>query len=263
MTNLALQSYIDLAQKRSTQAFKYAIPLALLVAAMFYLFPGIDLAASGWFYDHQLRAQQIANVLNHPGTDLSINTGFSLATSRFLIFIYAAVDVLSRAALIISMLLCVFFAIRKNARFLPALIVALSLIAGPILAVNGGLKEHWGRARPRDVVQFGGTQQFTPAWVISDQCSHNCSFVTGHGAAAFAVTIGFFVSRRKAWLTGGLLFGGLIGLTRMMNGAHFLSDVTFSFFVVFISAAFVAFIVSKAWPVKQGVLNKLIDENAS
>ncbi|HSH98390.1 MAG TPA: phosphatase PAP2 family protein [Methyloradius sp.] len=255
MTNLALQSYIDLAQKRSIQALKYAIPLALLLAAMFYLFPSIDLATSGWFYDHQLRLHQLANALSQPETDLSINTGFPLATSRFLIFVYAAVDVLSRAALIISMLLCVFFAIRKNARFLPALIVTLSLIAGPILAVNGGLKEHWGRARPRDVVQFGGTQKFTPAWVISDQCTHNCSFVTGHGAAAFAVTIGFFVSRRKAWLAGGLVFGGLIGLTRMMNGAHFLSDVTFSFFVVFIAAALVAFIVSKVWPVKQGVLN--------
>jgi lipid A 4'-phosphatase len=118
------------------------------------------------------------------------------------------------------------------------------LIVGPMLAVNAGLKESWGRARPRDVVEFGGAHKFTPAWIISDQCSHNCAFTSGHAAAGFSLCIGFFVSRRKIWLNGGLLFGGLVSLSRMMNGAHFFSDVLFSFFVVFISAAIVTWLLA-------------------
>ena len=134
--------------------------------------------------------------------------------------------------------------LKKDAKAFCAAIVMLSLLAGPLIAVNGVVKEHWGRARPRTVQQFDGKQQFTPAWIIADQCEHNCSFTSGHAAAGFALCVGFFVSRRKIWLNSGLILGVLVGLTRMMNGAHFLSDVIFSFFIVFIVAAIVAYIIS-------------------
>jgi lipid A 4'-phosphatase len=42
------------------------------------------------------------------------------------------------------------------------LLFALGL--GPGLLVNGVLKSYWGRARPYDVIQFGGKKEFTPAF---------------------------------------------------------------------------------------------------
>ena len=106
-----------------------------------------------------------------------------------------------------------------------------TLALGPGLVVNGILKEHWGRARPREVVAFGGDKQFTKAFVLSDQCETNCSFVSGEASLGFYGLAFMFVARRrrrKTIATASLLTGLLIGLVRMSLGAHFLSDVIFA-----------------------------------
>ena len=59
---------------------------------------------------------------------------------------------------------------------LPLAFFILSGALGPGLVVNAGFKEHWQRARPYEVVNFGGTEQFTRAGLITDQCDNNCSF---------------------------------------------------------------------------------------
>ena len=114
------------------------------------------------------------------------------------------------------------------------LLVVLAI--GPGLIVNGILKEHWGRARPRDVVEFGGDHRFTPAIVISDQCERNCSFTAGHPSAGFALAaLGYaYMSRRRRWavFAAATGFGLLVGLARVAAGGHFLSDVLFSGFIV-------------------------------
>ncbi len=107
----------------------------------------------------------------------------------------------------------------------------LTLALGPGLLVNGILKQHWGRARPREVVAFGGDKQFTNAFVFSDQCKSNCSFVSGEASLGFFGLAFMFVvpgRRRKTIATASLLTGLLIGLVRMGVGAHFLSDVIFA-----------------------------------
>jgi lipid A 4'-phosphatase len=117
-----------------------------------------------------------------------------------------------------------------------AALLLIVLAIGPGLIVNGILKEHWGRARPRDVTQFGGTRSFTPALVIADQCERNCSFSAGHPSAGFALAaLGYaYLSRRRR--RGAILaatgFGLLIGFARVAAGAHFLSDVLFSGLIV-------------------------------
>lgn len=116
-----------------------------------------------------------------------------------------------------------------------AAFLLLSLALGPGIAVDVGLKDHWGRARPRDLVEFGGTRSFTSAFQPADQCADNCSFVSGHAALAFGfVCFAFVVSgrrRRGAFLAVGA-FGAAVGAMRMVQGAHFLSDVIFAGFVV-------------------------------
>lgn len=105
----------------------------------------------------------------------------------------------------------------------------LTLGLGPGLLVNTVIKNHSGRARPVHVQEFGGDKKFTPAFVISDQCKRNCSFVSGDAALGyFGLAFVFVVRRRKIIACAGVLAGTLLGLVRMAQGAHFLSDVIFA-----------------------------------
>jgi len=114
----------------------------------------------------------------------------------------------------------------------------LVLIIGPGLVVNVVFKDHWGRARPGRIEEFGGVQKFTRAFVISDQCQKNCSFVSGHASIGFYfVAFGFiWRAHRKKIIAGAALYGALIGLARIMRGVHYLSDIVFAFFFVYITA---------------------------
>jgi len=98
---------------------------------------------------------------------------------------------------------------------------------GPGLLVNSGFKDNWQRARPYQVENFGGAQQFTRATVMTDQCNNNCSFVSGHVACGFFLASVMLVqrSRRVAWGIAGVVSGLTIGFARMADGAHWLSDV--------------------------------------
>jgi lipid A 4'-phosphatase len=100
---------------------------------------------------------------------------------------------------------------------------------GTGIIANATFKDHWGRARPSQIVEFGGDKQFTPAFVIADQCPRNCSFVSGDAAFAFG-TLGFalLAGRRPRYVAAALTFGALIGFGRMLAGGHFLSDVVFA-----------------------------------
>ena len=123
--------------------------------------------------------------------------------------------------------------LRANRARLGYLLVVLLL--GPGLLVNGLLKNEVGRARPSDVIQFGGEHQFTRAFLPAQECSRNCAFVSGHAALGFyPVAVGFaFPRRRRAWLVGGIGFGALAGLMRIIQGKHYLSDVVFAFFAIY------------------------------
>ncbi len=106
-----------------------------------------------------------------------------------------------------------------------------SLVVGPGLIANALFKENWGRARPRQVTEFGGAAEFSPPLVLSDQCSSNCSFVSGDASMAFvllAVALVLPPKRRALGVSGALGFGLFIGLIRVVQGAHFFSDVVFA-----------------------------------
>lgn len=121
-----------------------------------------------------------------------------------------------------------FFGLSRAAVFYLTLVFLL----GPGLLVNGGLKEHWGRARPSQITEFGGVKHYTPPLLISDQCDHNCSFVSGEASVGFAfAAFGFAAANprmRRVGLAAGLGLGSAFGLLRMAQGGHFLSDVFFA-----------------------------------
>jgi membrane-associated PAP2 superfamily phosphatase/4-amino-4-deoxy-L-arabinose transferase-like glycosyltransferase len=123
------------------------------------------------------------------------------------------------------------------------LFVAICLCAGP--GFNLLLKDHWGRPRPKQIVEFGGHRQFAPAIVPARNCERSCSFVSGEAATSFLPFLaGSALFPRYAILlvVAGTLSGITAGLVRVSQGAHFLSDIVFAGFfmaaVVFIAYHF-------------------------
>jgi lipid A 4'-phosphatase len=111
------------------------------------------------------------------------------------------------------------------------LFLAACLAAGAGLVANLVLKDHWGRARPAQIVEFGGTKAFSPPLLIADQCQRNCSFVSGEASSTFVTFYAGAVlvpQWSAALVVVGTLAGLATGLIRMSQGAHFLSDVIFA-----------------------------------
>ncbi len=131
----------------------------------------------------------------------------------------------------------IYFGYKKKFLSSSAFLLLISLIIGPGLIVNYGLKEHFGRARPRHVLEFGGSKSFTPAGIISDQCNHNCSFSSGHAAMGYYFTIFSYITPpqyKTASFIVGVILGSVIGIGRVIQGGHFLSDVVYSGLIIFL-----------------------------
>src|SRR5690606_16584088 len=108
------------------------------------------------------------------------------------------------------------------------LFLAACLAAGPGLVANLVLKDNWGRARPKHVVEFGGTKAFTPPLVIAGQCPRNCSFVSGEASSTclpLDAAAALFPQWSVPLVIAGTVGGLATGLVRMSQGAHFLSDI--------------------------------------
>ncbi len=112
------------------------------------------------------------------------------------------------------------------------LFLLLSVALGPGLLVNAVFKDHWGRPRPRDIVEFGGPLHYRVAPLPGGE--GGSSFPCGHCSVGFLYAAGWWVWRRRrpAWAWGslavGLAAGFALGLGRMAAGGHFLSDVIWS-----------------------------------
>ena len=110
--------------------------------------------------------------------------------------------------------------------------IALSTALVPGFIVNTVLKDHWGRARPNQIAAFGGTREFSPAPLPAAQCPRNCSFPSGHAALGFSLVAFALLlppgPARRCGVAAAVGFGALVGLARIAQGAHFLSDVVYA-----------------------------------
>ncbi len=117
----------------------------------------------------------------------------------------------------------------------------LVLIIGPGLIVNTVFKSHFGRPRPNQTVDFGGTQPFHAVLEPGESTQHR-SFPSGHASMGFYWFCLFFICRRHggklcSWfLLLALVHGGLMGFARMAQGAHFPSDILWSGAFVYFTA---------------------------
>ncbi len=118
--------------------------------------------------------------------------------------------------------------------------LALVMLLGPGLLINTVLKDHWGRPRPRNLTDFGGKYRYEKLLQI-DPSSPGKSFPCGHASMGFYLFIPWFVLRKKhkVWaavsLATGIVAGLLIGLARIAQGGHWLSDVIVAGLLVYLT----------------------------
>ena len=193
---------------------------------IFWFYPQIDLLTSALFYAPE--------------------KGFFLAGNSLVLLSYqlfARLQFLVLGALLLAWITAQWIpAFRSRGQSRAAIYLFLLLLIGPGLLVNGALKENWGRARPREVTEFGGPQTFTPALIPAAQCDTNCSFVSGHAALGFYLIGVAWVTRQRRWLLAGIVLGALVGAGRIMQGGHFLGDIVFSFWTVYFTADLLAWL---------------------
>ncbi len=192
-------------------------------AAIFYFDPTLDLKFSSLFYK--------------PGE------GFYMKDELWVRLIYRSAPVICSLFIVAASIagLRKFIQVKSfNLRHYKKIIyVTLVCLLGPGLLVHTVFKDHFGRPRPHQVEQFGGNAHFQRPYVISNECAQNCSFPSGHasvGYMLFAVAF-LYTGWKRISLSALAIFLGLgIGLARVIQGGHFLSDIIFAGSVVYIVA---------------------------
>ncbi|MGK0445260.1 MAG: lipid A 4'-phosphatase [Bermanella sp.] len=193
----------------------WAIPLFVLVSIFFYAVPQFDLWVAGLFWQPEV--------------------GFELNQNPVVQFIYVVFRYMPHflvPALLILLILPWFKPSLKPSRKYTGFLLVV-LLVGPGIIVHPILKDNWDRPRPRDIQQFGGQAQFSPAFVMADEPGNNQSFASGHAAMGFFFMAFAWVLRQRRYLLGGLLIGAIVSLGRIVQGGHFVSDIVTAGFIVY------------------------------
>lgn len=154
-------------------------------------------------------------------------------------FIFNSVPV----AVVINYISCIILFCYNKFRFNKSLIyIIVAGLLGPGLIVNGVLKEYVGRARPKEIIEFCGTKRFTKPFVLSNQCITNCSFPSGHAAFAYYLTVwaALFYNKRRELTLLFIMYGSIVGIGRVMQGGHFISDVAAACFIILVLNKFLS-----------------------
>ncbi len=206
-----------------------ALAIAVVAGLAFGLFPELDLAVARHF---------------HAYIDSS-NNAFAWRISRPVMLVrniglwVGAVLVAPAVGALVLKLILPERKMLVSGRAIVFLIATMALAPG--LLVNVVLKDHWGRPRPIDVTEFGGTQHFVAWWDRRGDCPNNCSFVSGDAAGAFW-TIAPATLAPPQWRAlaygAALVLGAGMAAFRVMAGAHFVSDVVlagvFTFLIIWL-----------------------------
>ncbi len=113
-------------------------------------------------------------------------------------------------------------------------LLVLAVAFGPGLVVNGVVKSLWGRPRPAQSDVFGGPRPYRQWWQPGAMGGGR-SLPSGHAAMGYILVVGVYLVPRsrptwQRWLPlgGALAYGSLLGVTRIVQGGHFVSDVLWS-----------------------------------
>ena len=215
----SMRTFLEQALKRHLHCIPGCMALFFFAALIFSVYPELDLWVSHFFY---------ANNGNFPANEMWWVKVFYHGTPWVGRVLFVGSILLLTVAVLMPSRVS-----RRNWRRAAAFVAVVVIGIG--LLVHTVLKDGMGRPRPRDVQAFAGPTALVPVFVPSQFCQTNCSFVSGHSAVGFALmSLGMFGIRRRRqfWLCTGLVAGGLIGLVRIAQGGHFLSDIVFSLIAI-------------------------------
>lgn len=124
-----------------------------------------------------------------------------------------------------------------------ALYILMVIALGPGVLVNLVVKDHWGRPRPVHTEKFGGEYAYIPPLKLGH--TSDKSFVCGHCSVGYAFFALYFLAQNHKlfYLTLTLGLAWTMGFTRMTSGGHYLSDILWSGYLVFL----VAFALYYGW----------------
>lgn len=151
------------------------------------------------------------------------------------------------AVLVLSFLYPLFWRYRRA-----ACVITLTFLIGAGLLVNVLLKEYWGRPRPKQLVQFGGTEAFRPFYspIWNHRTDQFKSFPSGHATMGFLFLslglVGRYEQKRWLYVTGmafGVIFGSVLSYTRLIQGGHFFTDVLAAGFLMWLLAILICRVV--------------------
>ncbi len=210
--------------RSSRLSLEFMIPLVVLLAlTALFMATELDLQISGYFY--------------------SPEEGWKYASSEICSLVYdygtwpgLAMAIIAGIAFLAGFLRRSLSIYRKQALFF-----VLLLALGPGLIVNFILKDNAGRPRPREITVFGGTSQFLKLLDLGD-AGNGQSFPSGHASMGFFLAAPYFVLRKTnsgwapVWLIFGLAAGSGVGIVRIAQGAHFASDIVWSWGIVHLTA---------------------------
>jgi len=217
------------------------LALAAALGALFAAFPDLDLAITRLFVEprsHWFLLTYYMFVDGHM---------WLLSLRDATMWVVAALALAPVAALILKLLRPA-----KPMLMSPRSIVFLlgTLALAPGVLANGVLKEHWGRPRPVEVREFGGSEKFVPWWDPRGPCDQNCSFISGEGAGAFWTLAPAALAPpplRPLAYAAALAFAAAVGGMRIAVGGHFFTDIAFSGVFTFL-IIWVAYALLFRWP---------------
>jgi membrane-associated PAP2 superfamily phosphatase len=192
--------------------------LLWFITLLFWIFPW-DMAVANFWYDQGWPSQKDA---------------------IWQLF-YQGVPIVSGIILVGSLLVLIgsLWVNRLHALRKPISVLFVTMVLGPGLLVNGVFKDHWGRPRPRQVEEFGGSMHYLPPFKPAFG-QNGLSLPCGHCSVPFAFYALSLVSStplgKVSWAIVATVMGGGTGAARIAAGGHFLSDVILSAWFSFLAA---------------------------
>ncbi len=203
-----------------------APPLLLALVAPFT--PHLDLAVASYFYDGKAFSE-------HPYFTFLFKFGEMFG------FFFGAVTLLFYLLSWIS---------KKHRHFRQgSLLIGLTLFMGAGVITNAILKEYWGRPRPKQLVEFGGTLNYRAFWQPNFEANREPqkSFPSGHVAMGFfylsLIVVGHRYNNKMLYYMGvalTLFWGVGLMVARVAQGGHFVSDVLISPIIMWLTVLVIA-----------------------
>lgn len=204
----------------------YILTLSLIYSIVSHFFPNMDLIISSYFYEPNY---------GFPLKDLTI-----LKIWRNII--YFSPVIICAFALFAFCLHKMKFNFKLLSAHQVKFILTTYIIAG--LAIPQILKHIFKRPRPIFTNFFGGPLDFTPAWSINHTAvSYSWSFPSAESAFAMClISLAMCIKDQttRNWAINiGFLIAIFSSFSRVMFGAHYLSDITTSWAIVLILIPFI------------------------